>query len=196
MNETGRIQDCIYCHSLAGLRKCSNGGWRFGCLNYGCDRKPHFFVVTSDKNSCRKVFDRIINLWNSGDFVSGNLYVFDEKKQQDPEPHIYRTELAAWLDGRMIQYRNTKGGDWTDYDKTDRVPKVDSPKWEWRVKPERKVLYSRLAGKDIRGNLLLVIDMASEKMRDDDNVKMTFYGTKLVGVELLAKDRDNDSIYD
>nr|DAP78154.1 MAG TPA: hypothetical protein [Caudoviricetes sp.] len=196
MNETGRIQDCIYCHSLAGLRKCSNGGWRFGCLNYGCDRKPHFFVVTSDKNSCRKVFDRIINLWNSGDFVSGNLYVFDEKKQQEPEPHIYRTELAAWLDGRMIQYRNTKGGDWTDYDKTDRVPKVDSPKWEWRVKPERKVLYSRLAGKDIRGNLLLVIDMASEKMRDDDNVKMTFYGTKLVGVELLAKDRDNDSIYD
>lgn len=196
MNETGRIQDCIYCHSLAGLRKHSDGKWRFGCLNYGCPRKPHFFVVTSDENSCRKVFGRIVDLWNSGDFVSGNLYVFDEKKQQDPEPHIYRTELAAWLDGRMIQYRNTKGGDWTDYDKTDRVPKVDSPKWEWRVKPERKVLYSRLAGKDIGGHLLLDVDMASEKMRDDANVKMTFYGTKLVGVELLVKDRDNDSIYD
>lgn len=196
MNKTGRIQDCIYCHSLAGLRKCSNGEWRFGCLNYGCDRKPHFFVVTSDKNSCRKVFGRIVDFWNSGNFISGNMYVFDEKKQQDPAPHIHKTELSAWLDGRMIQYRNTKGGDWTDYDKTDKVPKVDSPKWEWRVKPERKVLYSRLAGKDIGGNLLLEVDMASEKMRDGDNVKMTFSGTELVGVELLAKDCDNDSIYD
>lgn len=64
------------------------------------------------------------------------------------------------------------------------------------MKPRQKVLYSRLAGKDISGNLLLEVDMASEKMRDDDNVKITFFGTELVGVELLAKDRDNDGIYD
>lgn len=190
----GVDSNCIYCHGIAMAKKSDGGVFRVGCFNEGCELRPHFFVSLLAGQTFASIKVRVSDLWSKGDFVNGRIYVFGQSgERSDPEPRIYKAELAAWLDGLMIQCRRNVHSNWIDYDVTDKIPDVDNPNLEWRIKPRCDVFFGRLLW---RGNIVPVMEISGKTKGQNDNVKMTFESGELVGVELLAKDCDNDSIYE
>ena len=188
---------CIHCHSTVNVEKNEDGVLRVGCDNPDCTCQPHFFVCLPAGQTYESIRGRVIDLWNKGDFVSGCTYFFndEQKEQQGTTPHIYKTELAAWLDSRMIQCRRNVHSNWIDYDVTDKIPDVDNPNLEWRIKPDSVVRYAYIYLDGKSRVVTSYIDPEYFK-KCFHNVKMTFESGELVDIELLAKDRDNDSIYE
>ncbi len=187
---------CIHCHSTVTVEKNDDGVLRVGCVNSGCTCQPYFFVCLSAGQTYESIHGRVVDLWNEGDFVSSCTYFFDrgdQQKERQGASHIYKTELAAWLDGRMLQCRRNAHSNWIDYDVTDKIPDVDNPNLEWRIKPKCDVFFGCVSW---RGNIVPVMEMSGKTKGQNDNVKMTFESGELVDIELLAKDRDNDSIYE
>lgn len=183
---TDHIGRCPYCHStVSAFRRDGERRYYVGCDRFECPEKPHFYVSLIKGQSILDIMERIIDLWNSGTFVTGTQMLFDG----EPTSRIYKIELSAWLEGEQIQYRYVKGGNWKDYDRQDKVPQVDQPDFEWRIKPRCDVFYGALVW---RGNVVPVMEMPKKTRGPNDNVKMTFESGELAGIELLSKDGDSD----
>jgi hypothetical protein len=59
------------------------------------------------------------------------------------KPHKWAKVIKAWADGKPIQLKDERVGEWIDY-KTEDIPNFSLDYLEWRVKPENIVVKTNI----------------------------------------------------
>ncbi len=55
------------------------------------------------------------------------------------KPHKWAEVIKAWADGKQIQLKDERVGEWIDY-KTEDIPNFSLDYLKWRIKPENVVV--------------------------------------------------------
>lgn len=64
------------------------------------------------------------------------------------KPHKWAEVIKAWADGKPIQLKDERVGEWIDY-KTEDIPNFSLDYLEWRVKPSNIVIKTKLRCKQL-----------------------------------------------
>lgn len=59
------------------------------------------------------------------------------------KPHKWAKVIKAWADGKPIQLKDERVGEWIDY-KTEDIPNFSLDYLEWRVKPKNIVVKTNI----------------------------------------------------
>ena len=102
--------------------------------------------------------------------------------------HKWHDEIVAWAAGTKLQYRYSPTAEWVDEDHPN--PPWASQTIQFRVKPKTKTLNLRVQLEPEHDQQQVVVpwelfSAASILQESNDNLRLTFDGTKLIKAEVL-----------